>query len=190
MTKKLSRGFSDFFMELSITELRRLMKMDWPEIIRRAKEFNGKYECCPNCGEKEQEYSCDIKKISKIRYNFFLEHFCSLNCLQRFLDRNIKNDKLHHYSPYLGPGLRNKVIHNLVWCLEQKELKKLNKKQILALTKERIKNYEDAQKCTYCGKKDQKLRFDIFEVTKNTSRGIAFGDFCSKKCLKKYVKKL
>ncbi len=189
MTKKLSRGFSDFFSEFSIEELKHLINLDWPKIIIRTIKFNERYDCCQNCGNKKPEYSFNLKHTDKGKtYNsIYLDRCCSLNCLRRYLNKNIKNNELHNHPPYLGSGFKNKVIQNLVWCLEPKELKQLNKKKILTLTKERIKNYEDAQKCNYCGKKDQKLRFDILKVKKNSSSGLAYGDFCSKECLKKYV---
>ena len=192
MTKKLSKGFSEFFSQFSIEDFKVFKNLNWPEIIRKARELNEKFNRCQNCGKKEQKYSCNVKQICKGKFDhgIFIEKFCSLDCFNEYLNKHVYNNQLINYPELLEPELKNSVIEFLAWCLNPKELKELNKKQILALTNDRIKNYEDAQKCTYCGKKEQTLELNIFKSKTTGIHNILYGDFCSKKCLKKYVEKL
>lgn len=189
MTKKLTKGFSDFFQQFPIRELKLFKDLDWPDIFFRARKLSKQLEGCQNCGKKERRYSCNIKVIDKGKDDcgIFMEKFCSLNCFNEYVNKHIQNDQLVGYPELLSPKLQNRVTEFLAWCLEPKEVKELNLEKLLALTKERIKNYEKSKECTSCGKKEQNFELSILNTKTNSLHNLAYGDFCSKGCLKKYV---
>src|SRR3989344_914735 len=178
-----------FFQEFNIEELQKLKLLNFSKIITKAKELNKNARGCSYCYKLHPKYTFIFYTHRWKNNHIYRTHainsgdrFCSKECLFQYFNQPKKEEKQRNTT------LAVKAADSLaLYCLP-KELNQIKRIDFLTKIEERLQNYQKYLFCDYCHERKKKgHQLETYKTTKRRSSVVLYGEFCSKKCLKKYV---
>lgn len=181
MNKKIKEKIV-FLFELK--ELKKILQFNFREIIAKAKKVKALDFSCPACGKKDPHYKTNISNPKNNK--LFQIKVCSLNCLKEYLNQNIKNNSFLRDTIPAQKGLEREIIWQLAKFLNFQELEQIRPADLKVLIKEQMRSFKKKRPCSYCQQEEKGWDLSVTKINSHDYKDILNGEFCSKKCLKKF----
>ena len=187
-------NFEIFFENYDIKNLKRLLKLDFSQAIKEAKEVRKLiFEKCPICQKDNAKLMVEIFRWGSdksFRATHLMQRTCSPNCLKEYVARSIENNKISDKWPRFGPrkGLFNSLVFNLAINYDLKELNSLQEDEFKKALNNYLEEWPKFSLCGYCQKKNKGEWEIIFNWGKKNNFQFMDKQFCSKRCMEKFMK--